>query len=117
MHISGGEKLKTQVRSQGESEKVYLRSKKNPFLQVNTKPKFSKRKFGNMASTHEEDTFVVEEFEISDESDGDLFENMSDDGETFSSEEDDEDVGLESTLRSLKRFVYFLFFSYKHVHT
>ena len=52
-----------------------------------------------MASTHEEDTFVVEEFEISDESDNDLFENMSDDGETFSSEEDDEDVGLESTLR------------------
>ena len=73
-----------------------------------------------MASTHEEDTFVVEEFEISDESDGDLFENMSDDGETFSSEEDDEDVGLESTLRSLKRFVYFLFFHtniYTHSNT
>lgn len=69
-----------------------------------------------MASTHEEDTFVVEEFEISDESDGDLFENMSDDGETFSSEEDDEDVGLESTLRSLKRFVYFLFF-HTNIHT
>jgi hypothetical protein len=87
---------------------------------VITKPKFSLRKFGNMASTHEEDTFVVEEFEISDESDDDLFENMSDDGETFSSEEDDEDVGLESTLRSLKRFVYFLFFHtniYTHNNT
>ena len=62
-----------------------------------------------MASTHEEDTFVVEEFEISDDSDDDIFNHMSDDGENFSSEEDDEDVGLESTLRSIRRFV--LFFS------
>ena len=62
-----------------------------------------------MASTHEEDTFVVEEFEISDDSDDDIFNHMSDDGEHFSSEEDDEDVGLESTLRSIRRFV--LFFS------
>ena len=45
-----------------------------------------------MASTHEEDTFVVEEFEISDDSDDDIFNHMSDDGENFSSEEDDEDA-------------------------
>ena len=51
----------------------------------------------------------MEEFEISDDSDDDIFNHMSDDGEHFSSEEDDEDVGLESTLRSIRRFV--LFFS------
>ena len=31
---------------------------------------------------HEEDTFVVEEFEISDDSDDDIFNHMSDDVET-----------------------------------
>ncbi len=52
-----------------------------------------------------EDTFIVEEFEIS-ESDEETFidDNFLDDGDHFSSEED-EDAGLESTLRSLHRFV------------
>ena len=74
--------------------------KKIPFLHAIAKtPKKNRTTFSKekMASTHEEDTFVVEEFEISDDSDDDIFNHMSDDGEHFSSEEDDEDVGLEST--------------------
>ena len=54
----------------------------------------------------------MEEFEISDDSDDDIFNHMSDDGENFSSEEDDEDVGLESTLRSIRRFVLFFSLSF-----
>jgi len=54
--------------------------------------------------SHQEDTFIVEEFEVSDESDDDIFKSDDDENST-SSEEDDEDGGLEYTLRSLQRFV------------
>ena len=53
---------------------------------------------------HEEGAFVVEEFEVADERDDDIFKSDDDENST-SSEEDEEDGGLEYTLRSLQRFV------------